>query len=347
MLVRLRTAVAALPLLPVAACSGASTPSDAGATPAPSVLVGTIAPRRGALPAIVTAYGTVAPSEIGTRTFNEAQPGQLARLFVAPGSVVKTGQPLATFVTAPTARSGYEQAASALTAAEKARASVAQLLTQQLATSDQLVQADKAVTDARTALAALRAERAGAPVRTIVAPFPGVVTAVAVAQGDRIAAGATILTVARSGGIVVTVGIDPSQRSAVAVGQGASLRRLSGGGTLEGRVVRVDGALNGVTKMVDVDLSFPAGALLPGEPMQVDIRTGQVEGWVVPHAAVVTAGGDPRIFQVQSGKAKVVPITLRLSSDGGDVVDGALAPRLPLIVAGAYQVADGDAVRSR
>ncbi|MGU3317464.1 efflux RND transporter periplasmic adaptor subunit [Sphingomonas sp. M6A6_1c] len=334
-------------LLPVAACSGTSTTPDASATPTPSVLVSTVAPRQGALPAVIAAYGSVAPSEIGTRTFNEAQPGQVTRLFVAPGSTVKAGQSLATFVTAPTSRSAYAQAVSALAAAQKARASTAQLLTQQLATIDQLVQADKALSDARTSLAALRAEGAGAPVHTIVAPFAGVVTAVAVGQGDRTAAGATILTVARSGGIVVTVGIDPSQRGAVAVGQGASLKRLSGGGTLDGRVVRVDGALNAVTKMVDVDLSFPAGALLPGEPMQVDIRIGQIVGWVVPHAAVVTAGGGPRIFQVQAGKAKAVPVTVRLSSDAGDVVDGPLALRLPLIVAGAYQVADGDAVRRR
>ncbi|MCU6456094.1 efflux RND transporter periplasmic adaptor subunit [Sphingomonas sp. A2-49] len=338
---------AALLLLLVTACSSGSPAPDASDTPTPSVLVNTVAPRQGALPAIVTAYGSVAPSEIGTRTFNEAQPGQVTRLFVAPGSAVKAGQTLATFVTAPTSRSTYEQAVSALAAAQKARASTAQLLAQQLATTDQLVQADKAVSDARTSLAALRAEGAGTPVHTIVAPFAGVVTAVAVAQGDRTAAGATILTVARSGGIVVTVGIDPSQRGAVVVGQAASLKRLSGGGTIEGSVVRVDGALNAVTKMVDVDLSFPAGALLPGEPMQVDIRTGAVTGWVVPHAAVVTAGGSPRIFQVQSGKAKAVPVTIRLSSDAGDVVDGTLSPQLPLIVAGAYQVTDGDAVRSR
>jgi hypothetical protein len=40
----------------------------------------------GALPAVVTAYGSVAPSEIGTRTFNEAQPGQVTRLFVSPAA---------------------------------------------------------------------------------------------------------------------------------------------------------------------------------------------------------------------------------------------------------------------
>lgn len=258
---------------------------------------------------------------------------------------VHAGQHLATFVTAPSSRSGYEQAVSALAAARKQQASTGQLLSQQLATQDQLSQATKAVTDAQAALAALQAEGAGQPVRTIVAPFDGIVTAVAVAQGDRTQAGAAILTVARQGGIVVTVGVDPAERASVAVGQSASLRRLSGGAPMTGQVVRVDSALNPTTRLVDVDLSFPAGSLLPGEGMMVGIRTGQVTGWVVPHRAVVTAGGPARVFQIAGGKARAVPVTVALASDQGDVVLGAIDPVRPLIVSGAYQVSDGDAVR--
>jgi RND family efflux transporter MFP subunit len=264
---------------------------------------------------------------------------------VASGSSVRAGQPLALFVTAPTSRSSYQQAVSALAAAQKQRVSTAQLLSQQLATTDQLTQADKAVSDARTALAALRAEGAGAPRHTIVAPFAGVVTTVAVAQGDRTAAGATILTLARTGGIVVRVGIDPSLRGSLAAGQPATLNRLSGGDVLTGRVVRVDGALNATTRLVDVDLTFPAGLLLLGEATQVAIETGRVSGWVVPHSAVVTTGQKPHVFQIAGGKAKAVPVTLRLSSDKIDVIDGKIELGRPLIVDGAFQVNDDDAVR--
>lgn len=340
----MRRALSTIPIALALVGCGSGTPAPT-ATPDPSVLVGTIAARQGSLPTLVTAYGTVAPSVIGTRTFNEAQPGQVTQLMVAPGSSVRAGQPLAIFVTAPSARSAYSQAASALAAAQKARVSTAQLLAQQLATTDQLVQADKAVSDARTALAALRAEGAGSPSHTIVSPFAGVVTAVTVAQGDRTQPGAAILTVARAGAIVVTVGVDPGQRTGLSAGQSATLTRLSGGGTLAGRVVRVDGALNATTRLVDVDLTFPSGTLLPGEAMQVAIETGRTAGWVVPHAAVVTAGPRPHVFQVANGKARAVPVTVRLSSDKGDVVDGALDARRPLIVDGAYQVSDGDAVR--
>lgn len=333
-----------LPLAAVLAGCGAGTP-DAEQTPVPSALVTVVAPRQGALPQTVTAYGSVVPALNGTQTLSEAQPGQVTRLLVADGEAVRAGQALAVFATAPAARSSYTQAVDALNAAQKQRTTTAQLLAQQLATQDQLVQADKAVSDARTALAALRADGAGSATHTLTAPFGGVVTAVAVAQGDRPAAGAAILTVAKAGGIVVTAGVDPSERGKIAVGQAATLVRLSGGGTIAGRVLRVDSALNAKTRMIDVDLTFPSGTLLPGEGMQVAIATGQVSGWVVPHRAVVTAGGPAHVFQIVGGKAKAVPITIALASDDGDVVTGALDPHRKLIVDGAYQIGDGDAVR--
>jgi RND family efflux transporter MFP subunit len=308
-------------------------------------MVKVVSARRGALPRTVVAYGTVAPASNGTVTFSEAQPGQIAGLAVSPGMAVRRGQNLATFVTAPASRSSYQQAVSALDTARKQRATTAQLVSQQLATQDQLTQAQKALADAQSALAALQADGAGRSVHTIAAPFDGIVTGVAVAPGDRTQAGAPILTLARAGAIVVTVGIDPDERAGVVAGQGASLQRLAGGPTLHGKVIRVDGVLNATTRLVDVDLGFPAGALLSGEAMRVGIETGQVHGWLVPHPAVVTAGGTPRVFQIVDGKAKAIPVAVTLASDQGDVVQGPLDATKPVIVEGAYQVSDGDAVR--
>lgn len=334
----------ALPLLllPLAGCGGSS---SADQTPEPSVLVSLAKPVRGSLPQSIEAFGSAAPGTNGAQTISIAQPGQVMRLAVTPGAAVRTGQALVTFMVAPTARGTYLQAEEALAAAQKQRDSTAQLLTQQLATRDQLVQAEKAVSDARVALAGLRAEGAGQAVQTLTAPFDGVVTTITVAQGDRTQPGAPLLTVARAGGMVVTVGIDPAQRARVAPGQQATLRRLSGGPSLTGQVVRVGSALNARTRMVDVDLNFPAGALMPGEGMQVAIETAQVSGWVVPHKAVVTADGPTHIFQVAGGKAKAVPVRVILASDAGDVVEGAIESSRPIIIEGAYQVNDGIAVR--
>ncbi|NQE61701.1 efflux RND transporter periplasmic adaptor subunit [Caulobacter sp. RHG1] len=339
----MRIAVALIPLtaLALSGCGPAASPTP----PTPSVAVTTAKAARGGLPAIVSGYGTVSPTLDGAQTLSSAQPGQVVGLTTTPGAAVQAGQALLTFAVAPTARGTYQQAITALATAQKQRANTAQLLAQQLATTDQLAQADKAVTDARVVLDALGAEGASQAVRTFVAPFDGVVTAIPVALGDRTAAGAPLVTVARNDGLVVTVGIDPALRSGVAAGQSASLTRLSGGQALTGRVVRADSALNPRTRLVDVDIAFPTGALLPGEALQAAISTNTMSGWIVPHAAVVTATAPTRIFQVAGGKAHAVPVRLLLSSDAGDVVEGAVDAASPVIVDGAYQVSDGDAVR--
>ena len=340
----MKQAIGLTSLLALAGCGSNSAP-DASPTVAPSALVSVTAPVQGSLPQAVTAYGTVAPALTATQTFSEAQPGQIERLLVAPGAAVRHGQALAVFTASPGSRSSYSQAVDAVLAARKQRATTAQLLAQQLATQDQLVQADKALSDTQTALAALRAEGAGNAIHTLVAPFDGVVTAVAVAQGDRTQPGAIIMTVARAGGIVVTAGVDPSDRGKVSVGQPASLVRLSGGSALAGRVLRVSSALNAKTRLVDLDIGFPVGTLLPGEGMQVAIATGQVAGWIVPHRAVVTANGPAHVFQLAGTKARAVAVTVLLVTNAGDVVAGSLDPHRAVIVDGAYQVSDGDAVR--
>jgi len=302
-------------------------------------------PVQGSLPDIVTAFGTATPSLTGSQTLSVAQAGQITQISVVAGSSVRAGQPLVTFATAPSALGAYTQAATALSTAQQSRATTAQLVGQQLATRDQLAQADKSVADATASLGALRKDGAEQAVRTLAAPFDGTIVAVPVAQGDRTQPGAGLVTIARSGGIIVTVGIDPGVRARVSNGQPVTLDRLNGGVTVSGRVVRISGALNAKTRLVDVDIGFPAGAILPGESLRVGLRVGEVGGWVVPHRAVVTADGTARVFQVKDGKAVPVPVKIAMSSSQGDVIQGSIDPNRRLIVDGAYQVQDGDAVR--
>ena len=339
--------LALIPIIVLAGC-GSSQPA-AEATPTPTTQVGTIRPQRGSLPLLVESYGEAAPSANGVVTLSVAQPGQVTAVPVVAGARVAAGQPVVIFAVAPSARSTFEQAATTLKAAQQARATTAQLLTQQLATRDQLVQADKAVADARTALAALAKEGAGAASTTLRAPFAGVVATVPVAPGDRTQPGQALATVSRAQAVIVTVGVDPTASGRVRVGAPVTLRRLDNAAAppITGRVVRVDAALNPKTRQVDGDIGYPAGALLTGEAMRVEIETGRAGGWVVPHAAVaIDASDHAQVFQIHSGKAFAVPVTVLASVGGADSVSGALDANAPLIVAGAYQVADGDAVRA-
>ncbi len=174
--------------------------------------VETVAPRAGVAPDLVTAYGTATPALDGGMTLSLQQDGRVLAIAVTPGETVRAGERLLDFGASAAAVSTYQQAVSALTAARQQRAHTAQLLGQQLATRDQLAQADKAVADAQSTLDALHREGADRPSQTLQAPFDGTIATIPVAQGDRVQPGATMMTITRLDGLVVTVGIDPGER---------------------------------------------------------------------------------------------------------------------------------------
>ena len=141
-----------LALIPLAAAAQ----SGPAGTPQPSVLVQTQTPRQGSLPRELMAYGTVQASpDGGSEALSFMRAGQVVRVSAVVGQQVRRGQPLITFTADPAAVAAYRQATAAMTLAKGARDRTAQMLTQHLATRDQLAQADKAVADAQATLDAL------------------------------------------------------------------------------------------------------------------------------------------------------------------------------------------------
>ena len=224
-----------------------------------SVAVQTQPVRRGTVPALAVAYGTATPAIDGGMTLSLQQEGRVTNLAVTPGEAVHTGDRLMDFGVSAAASSLYTQAVTALDLAKTQRAHAAQLLAQQLATRDQLAQADKGLRDAQPALDALRRGGGGKPVQILTAPFDGIVSSIAVAQGDRLQPGAPLMVLTRLDGLVVTVGLDPAERAQVQIGAPASLQRLTGGPVLSGQVARIDAVVNAKTRLVDADITIPPG----------------------------------------------------------------------------------------
>ena len=272
--------------------------------------------------------------------------GVLARLDVEPGQRVAAGVALAQVAASPAVVAQYRQALAALRLARAERTHVAQLRAQHLATTDQLGRADKAVTDALSALDALRHEGGTAPTETVRAPFPGVVTAIAVTQGQAVAAGAPLIALSRSGALLVTVGIPPAQAGQVHPGATARLTPLDGGATLAGRVVGVGGMLNPATHLVDAVIAPAAGDPLSGAAYRATIRTGWFQGWIVPRDAVLTDARGAFVYQVGPHGAARVPVRVVGEQGARTAVRGKIAPSLPLVVSGNYQLTPGMAVRT-
>ncbi len=326
-----------------AGSSFAVSPVLADATP--SVAVQTQLPREGRMPDMLTAYGSAAPALDGGMTLSFQQEGRVLAIGVTPGERVSAGMRLLDFGASPAAVSAYAQAVSAVAAARQQRAHMAQLLGQQLATRDQLAQADKALTDAQAALDALKREGADRPDQTLTAPFDGIIATIPVAQGDRVQPGATLMTMTRLDGLVVTVGIDPDARGRVHPGDAVHLTSLSANESLDGKVLRVDGTLNPKTRLVNADVSVPAGSVISGAAFRADITVGQLTGWIVPHDAIMSDNQGAYLFQVAGTTAARVDVRVVGTSAAGDIVQGALDPHRAIVVEGNYQLSDKAAVR--
>jgi membrane fusion protein (multidrug efflux system) len=312
----------------------------------PSVLVSTQTPVRGSIPDTVTAYGTATPALNGGMTLSVQSDGRVLQLFVTPGAPVKAGRRLLDFEISAAARSNYEQTLSAVKLARDEQTRTARLLSQQLATRDQLARADKAVSDAQAALSALEREYGGKPRQTLLAPFDGVVSAISVAQGARVQPGVALVSLTRTDGFVVTVGVEPAQRQRLQLGKPAQLEALGSSPepALSGKVVRIDHILNPTTRLVDVDVAV-SGTLLQGEAFRVRIELGRIEGWLVPRDAVLSDSQGAYLFQVQAGKAVRAAVKVLGSDDTTSVVDGPVDPHRLLVARGNYQLSDGMAVR--
>jgi RND family efflux transporter MFP subunit len=330
-----------LPLLAVALTAAA--PAHKGG--APSALVRTETPRAGALPRTVIAYGTARPAPYGTITLGVQHAGMVRRVFVVPGQLVAKDAALFSIAAAPAVIAQYHQALTAVAVARSERAHMAQLRAQQLATRDQLARADKAVADAAAALQALVREGGADPRQTVRAPFAGVVTTIAAAPGQAVAADAPLLALARRRSLVVAVGIDPAAAGSVRAGQAVTLTPLDGGTPIAGRVDSVGGMLDPITHLVDATISLGTGDPLGGAGFRAAIEVAQDPGWIVPRDAVLTGADGPAVFQVAKGHAVRVAVRVVGEAGGQTVVAGPIDPHRPLVVSGNYQLAPGMAVR--
>ncbi|WP_158912587.1 efflux RND transporter periplasmic adaptor subunit [Caulobacter sp. S45] len=329
--------------LALLAVSAVAAPALADGT----TLVRTETPRRGSAPRTFTAYGSAAASSLAARSLTLPQTGQVVSVLVTQSQAVRKGQALLSFATAPSAISGYRQAQTAVTLARAQQQHAVQLLAQQLGTKDQLAVADKAVADAQAQLSALAREGAGRASVTLTAPFDGVIATVPVAPGDRPAAGAALVTLNRSSGVQVSLGLEPGWRSQVKVGQAVRLEPLGGGPAIDGHVIRVDAVLNPRSRLLDVDIAVPAGQAISGEAFRARVAVGVLQGWLLPHEAVRVEDGKAFVFQVAGGKAHRVDVEVAQAGRDVDVAQGPLDPARPLVTVGAYQLDDGDAVRTR
>jgi membrane fusion protein (multidrug efflux system) len=320
--------------------------SQAFAVDTPSVQVETVALKQQAMSDTVSGYGVVSPDTRSLQTISLPRPGQIVSLRVSLGQAVKQGSTLLQFGTSADAALNYQQAFQAVNFARDESARVEQLVSQQLATQSQLAVARKSLADAEANLRGQERIGAGRALEHVVAPFDGIVVAMQAAQGDRLAAGAPVLQLARAGGQRVLMGVEPDDVQRVRPGMSVSVNPVfSTGLKVAGRVAQVFGMINPQTQLVDVLVEVSGDRLMPGTRVRAEIEISRQTQWAVPRSAVLRDAHGAYLFQVTGGKARRINVQTGLESKGMIAVEGDFNPGQPVVSLGNYELQNGMAVR--
>ena len=319
--------------------------SLASATDQPSVLVTTTKVQIGSLPHTVSAYGIVQADPSARQAVMAPVSATVANVSVRLCEEVVKVAPLIELVPNPQPRADYAKARSALRAANELVRHIKELLSQYLATKQQLVDAEKAQSDARAALVALKAQGADCA-KTLTAPFHATVTKIDANTGTLVAEGSPLLELAPPNSLVLRVGVVPSDASAIKPGDKATITPVGVDQHLDATVLLRGAIVDPADGLVPVEISLPANTLFPGQSAEAAITTALVDGFVVPHEAIlINASGHPYVVQIAGKVAKLVPVRV-LDADGAkNVVAGAIDPKAPLVLSGAYQLQNGMKVR--
>ena len=323
----------------------AATETEAAEGAGGSVLVQTARTSRQPMPLTMSVFGDIAAGQVESHSFPQA--GQLVRLAVVPGQAVRRGDLLATLSSDPNALAAYQQAAGALAFAQRERQRVQDLLALQLATQSQLDSAAKAEQDAQAALAA-QARLGGAHgTLDLRSQYDGVVAAIPAAQGDRVAAGATIVQVGRTDTLRVLLSVEPGRVAELRPGQGLTLEpQQDGAPAIHASLVSVQDMVDAKTQMAGAIAQLPAGARLPvGLHVQGVIELGSRTAWSVPRQSVLVDEQGAYLFQVAHDKARRVAVRQLVEAGATLGVEGPLDAALPVVVLGNYELQDGASVR--
>ena len=311
----------------------------------PSVLVTLARLQAGSLPHVVVGYGTVEPSAAGHRTVMAPVAAIVAEIDVRLGEEVAAGAPLIRLAPSPATAASYSQARSALSVAVHLVASTRRLVAGHLATAQQLADAEKSESDARSTLQSLDAVGAGGS-HVIRAPFRAIVTTLSTTPGSIVAEGTALLDLAAPQSLVLNVGVVPAQAVAIRANDAAAVSLIGGAKPVPAKVLVCGAAAEADTGLVPVEISLPPRGFLPGEMAEAAITTGNERGYVVPHEAILVGDdGEPYVVQAVDGVAHKVAVRVLVAHGAQDVISGKLDARAPLVLSGNYQLDDGMKVR--
>jgi len=346
--------LSAIVAVAIAACASgyflhgsASTPPQSSMPDDTSTLVRTQALQKQMLQSHLDVYGEVTTGKVEGVSFPRA--GQVSNLLITQGQMVKRGTPLVTLTTDPNVQMAFNQATSAVAYAQAELKRTQNLFSLQLATQSQVDNAWKALQDAETNLQAQKKLGGDVTSATVNAPFDGVITALSVAQGDRIQPGATILQLGHTNALRVQLGLEPNDAHQIVTGTPVTITPIQDEQhSVKARVAFTQDLLDPKTQLINAVVFLPVQVdqrLVPGMKVRASLETGQREAWVLPRQAVLSDSKGSYIFQITNGIAHRVDVAKSQENGNQVAITGPITDNLPVVVLGNYELQDGMKVR--
>jgi len=297
----------------------------------------------------LTVYGQVWADPDAVLTISLPRAGLITRVAVRLGQRVKYGDALFELVTSPAAHMQYLQAQSAVDYAQSDLIRQQRLLKEQLAVKAQVDAARKTLQDARTSLQALEAQKQNKTVEIVPAPTDGIVTQLAVKQGDRVQADAAALAIATGNRLIALLGVEPEDIRFLQPGISVLISSVFVSDyKVESRLREIHAMINPETHLVDALVPIPADQtdqLVLGSRLAADIQLNAHTGMTVPRSAVLQDEQGAYVFHVVGGKAQRVAVTTGLEKDQWIEITSGLKPNESVVSVGNYELTDGMPVR--
>ncbi|MDF2626999.1 MAG: putative rane efflux protein [Symbiobacteriaceae bacterium] len=223
-----------------------------------------------------------------------------------------------------------------------AAGAVSQQQVEQLETQLSLVTAQVTAARATADLARTQWEQT-----RIVAPADGVLAARLVEPGALVGSGTAVFQLVDLSTVIVKTGVAESDINSIKVGGTVPVVVPAlDNKEFTGKVEAISPAMNPQTRsfQVRVALPNPDGMLKGGMFAQVRFAVKELEGVLIPVAAVVERNGETAVFTIEGDKAVQKTVKVTVTSGDTVAVDG-LTPGTKVAVAGQNLLYDGAPVR--
>lgn len=293
---------------------------------------------------------------IGTAMWRQETPlgftsdGQIARILVNEGDIVRRGQLLATLDTTPiVAELSVAQAEARRSQSELKR--LDHLYRNGWVTKQRL---EAAQASAQVSAAQVQARGFAVQTAQVIAPSSGVVLARLAEPTQVIAKGSPVLVIGETdGGYVIRVPVNDRVAASLTMGEPALVRFEALGATpLQGRIVEIGGRARQTTGTFDVEISLPNAPGLRsgmiGTAILAIAPRGAAPSITLPAIAILSPrAGEGLVYVVDaSGTARLRQVTLGDTKDAGvEVLSGVKAGER-IVLSGFDKIRNGARVNA-